>query len=122
MTPKSELGKTGEDQAVRFLKAKGYVILRRNYRQQWGEIDLIARSPEGTLVFVEVKTMRKAGEDSLVPEDQVTSGKLRKLRRVCETFLSQNESMIDKSKGWRIDLVALTLNEEDFIIKHYENI
>ncbi len=45
----------GENAAAEFLKKKGYVILERNFRKGYGEIDIIAVK-KGTLVFVEVKT------------------------------------------------------------------
>jgi len=52
---KKELGKKGEEVAIRFLKKSGYRILSRNYVCKLGEIDVIAKEKD-TLVFVEVKT------------------------------------------------------------------
>lgn len=48
------IGRDGEDIAASFLRDRGYVIRGRNYRQPYGEIDIIAEI-DGTLVFVEVK-------------------------------------------------------------------
>ncbi|MEI7501436.1 MAG: YraN family protein [Bacteroidota bacterium] len=50
-----ELGKAGEEIAVGYLEAKGYLILDRNWR--WGrqELDIIARDGN-FIVIVEVKT------------------------------------------------------------------
>ena len=53
MTRQSETGKLGEEIAERFLKKKRYKIVERNYREKWGEIDIIAISPKKVLVFVE---------------------------------------------------------------------
>ena len=50
-----ELGKYGEEMAVRFLKKKRYHIIARNYRFGGGELDIVARHGN-KLVFVEVKT------------------------------------------------------------------
>lgn len=50
-------GAWGEAAAAAFLQAQGYVILARNFRTRWGEIDLVA-SNAGYLAFVEVKTRR----------------------------------------------------------------
>ena len=58
MTLRSELGRQGEDIACDFLKENGFLILLRNFREKWGEIDIIARDKDKTLVFVEVKTVR----------------------------------------------------------------
>jgi putative endonuclease len=49
-----EIGQTGEWEAERFLRGKGYRILERNLRSRTGELDLVA-DDRGVLVFVEVK-------------------------------------------------------------------
>ena len=54
-----ELGRQGETCAIDFLLQLGYTILKRNYRIPGAEIDMIAKDPDGTLAFVEVK-LRKA--------------------------------------------------------------
>lgn len=52
-----DLGRFGEDTAVKLLKLKGYRILARNFRLKSGELDIVAL--DGTMVvFVEVKTLR----------------------------------------------------------------
>src|SRR5687768_8766458 len=48
------LGQTGESATVTYLEEQGYVILKRNYRTTFGEIDIIA-AKESTIAFVEVK-------------------------------------------------------------------
>ena len=50
-----EIGNAGEDLACAWAKDRGWVILERNYRCRFGEIDLIARDG-GILIFAEVKT------------------------------------------------------------------
>lgn len=57
-TAKQTLGKWGEDLAAERLAGEGYVIVERNWRRRGGEIDIIARAPDGTLCFVEVRTSR----------------------------------------------------------------
>lgn len=57
------LGEIAEQQALRHLQAAGLRLLQRNYRtpgRGGGEIDLIMREPDGTVVFVEVRR-RRAG-------------------------------------------------------------
>ena len=49
------LGRYGEILAALLLKIKGYRILDRNYRNRFGELDLVAKRGK-VLVFVEVKT------------------------------------------------------------------
>ena len=52
-----ELGKLGETRACEHLRQCGWKILDCNWRSgKYGEIDLVARTPENLLVFCEVKT------------------------------------------------------------------
>jgi putative endonuclease len=51
-------GDAAEDQALAHLRAAGLRLLERNYRtpgRGGGEVDLILREPDGTVVFVEVR-------------------------------------------------------------------
>lgn len=53
-----EQGDAAEDRALRHLLAHGLQLLARNYRtpgRGGGEIDLVMRERDGTLVFVEVR-------------------------------------------------------------------
>lgn len=132
MTHKSEIGKIGEDLACEYLKDKKYKILERNHRQKWGELDIIAMSPDKILVFVEVKTMRQYGNAAndilavsnaeLLPEENLTKAKLVKVKRTAELFADQHPELIDEKKGWRIDLIAIILIDKENQINHYENI
>lgn len=53
-----QAGDAAEDRALRHLQAAGLRLVERNYRtpgRGGGEIDLIVRDRDGTLVFVEVR-------------------------------------------------------------------
>ena len=52
---RQQLGIEGESIACAELEKLGYLIVERNYRSRFGEIDIVA-DDEGTVVFVEVKT------------------------------------------------------------------
>jgi putative endonuclease len=60
------VGEDGESRALAHLLSQGLTLVQRNYRvaagphARGGEIDLIVRERDGTLVFVEVKS-RKTG-------------------------------------------------------------
>ena len=113
--------------AAEYLIKQGFKIIDRNYSKPWGEIDIICQAPDKTLVFVEVKTVRQYGDNSannpqLMAEDQLTKSKFAKLIRTASLYSGQNEKLIIENKGWRIDLIALTFNNERVDIKHYENI
>jgi len=56
-----QAGDAGEDAALAYLQDQGLRLLVRNYRtpgRGGGEIDLIMRAPDSTLVFVEVRRRR----------------------------------------------------------------
>ena len=125
MNQKSELGKLGEDLACDYLVKKGYKIIERNFRKPWGELDIIAISPEKILVFCEVKTMKKF-QGGLRPEDQLTAAKKRKFQRAASLYAGSHQELIDEEKGWRLDLIALTIDQtvsnKDCDINYYQNI
>lgn len=54
----TQKGAEAENKALALLQTKGLVLLERNFKSPGrggGEIDLIMRDPQGTLVFVEVR-------------------------------------------------------------------
>ncbi len=124
MNERSKTGTLGEDIAVNFLIDNGYKIIERNFRQKWGEIDIIAKDPDDTLVFVEVKTMRQINSAiaELNPEDNLTGAKLNKLQRTAQLFAGKHSDLLDKERGWRIDLLAICLTVNNCTVRHYENI
>ena len=122
MTQKSELGKLGEDFACGYLVKNAYKIIERNFRRPWGELDIVAMAPDKTLVFVEVKTMKSNFSQGLMPEDQMSSAKIKKFEKVAVLYAGSHEDLVNDKKGWRLDLIALVFNGEEFSVKHYENI
>src|SRR5882672_2056144 len=111
MQNRLNIGKNGEELAIKYLIKNGYKIISQNYRWKSYEIDVIAIDPDKTLVFVEVKALLQMPEylERLTPEDNLTPWKLKKLSRGCQFFAAQNQNIIDDEKGWRIDLIAITL-------------
>lgn len=80
-----ELGDEGEDLVVRYLQRRKYRILDRQWRCHFGELDIVARSPEGYLCFVEVK---RRGPGSIgLPREAVDSRKQERLRRAARLYL-----------------------------------
>jgi len=115
------LGAEGEERALKYLEEKGYKILEKNWKRKFGEIDIVAGDPEGALVIVEVKTMRFSG-GGFVPEDNMTREKMAKFKRAATAYANQHPSLILEKRGWRCDVLALTKVENNYIIKHYENV
>ncbi len=119
MTQKQTLGALGENLACDYFVKKGYKIIGRNFRKPWGELDIISRAPDKTLVFVEVKTV---SEGEISAEDQLTKNKLKKLERTASLYAGHYPNLIDNEKGWRIDLLAIKIKNNNYFINQYENI
>ncbi|MEI9479495.1 MAG: YraN family protein [Deltaproteobacteria bacterium] len=102
-TQKKELGKKGEEMALRFLKKNGYRIFARNYVCKMGEVDIIAKEKD-TLVFIEVKTRTSTAFGP--PQLAVNSAKQMQLSKVALYFLKEKclEDVIA-----RFDVVAILL-------------
>lgn len=108
-------GKWGEAKAADYLKDKGYIILEKNYRTPYGEIDLIALDQQ-TVVFVEVKTRRT--HTFGFPEDSVTESKRAHIIHSAQAYM-ENMGNLD----WRIDVIAISLigQGQPLEITHFEN-
>ena len=114
-------GLDGEALAARFLEAKGYTVLDRNYRFLREEIDLVCFAPwpagdGGEIVFVEVKARR--GTRFGRPEDAVTPAKRQAILRVAEAYL------VERKLGAalvRFDVVAVTFGRGEPQVEHFEN-
>ncbi len=130
MNKKTSTGRMGEDIAQGFLMKNGYKIIERNYWKPWGELDIVALSPDKTLVFIEVKTINSSINSHITAENNLTQSKLKKLQRTASLYANGNPSLVDDNKGWRIDLLAIDIYETGpcpepsrrVDIRHYENI
>ncbi len=112
------LGRLGELLAGAFLKNKGYIILEKNWRTPYGEIDLVARQAE-SVVFVEVKT--RSSQTLGPPEISITPRKAGHMRSAAEYYIQQHP---DVQADWRIDLITIQLQPDQApaMIDHFENV
>jgi len=84
-------GDAAEAQALGFLQARGLSLVQRNYRvargasAPGGEVDLILRAPDGTLVFVEVRSRRSTAQGGAAAS--IGSAKRRRLVYAAQHFL-----------------------------------
>ncbi|NLD88630.1 MAG: YraN family protein [Clostridiales bacterium] len=110
----SKKGRIGEDIAAKFLASHGYEIIERNYRCAYGEIDIIARK-ENITVVAEVKMRR---EGSAFPGyAAVGYTKRDKLRKTAALWLSgQSEEHII-----RFDVIEIYTDGVQTRINHIEN-
>ena len=102
-TQKKELGKKGEDLALRYLKKNGYRVYERNYVCKMGEVDIIAKEKD-TLAFIEVKTRTSTAFGP--PQLAVNAAKQMQLSKAALYFLK--EKGLGDIKA-RFDVVAIVL-------------
>ncbi|MCL2688963.1 MAG: YraN family protein, partial [Chitinispirillia bacterium] len=97
-----EKGRLGEDAAVEYLLSKGYIIEQRNYRTKHGEIDIVAKSPGGAFVFVEVKSARNSGCGN--PLYRVTSAKQKTITSLARRYMYERKL---SSVPCRLDVISV---------------
>ena len=82
------LGRYGEQLAAQHLAEAGMTVLARNWRCAQGELDLVLRDRDGTVVFCEVKT--RSGTGFGEPEEAVGRVKARRLRLLACRWLLEH--------------------------------
>ncbi len=114
------VGKAGEDFVAQYLKSKGYIIIKRNWRDsRYGEIDIVAENRE-CIAFVEVKTRVK---NSLVSGlEAVDFGKQTRTKNASQTFMRRLRTNLPP----RLDVAEVTVVAEkdgifQFEINYIEN-
>lgn len=80
---KRSVGSAYEKTAGLFLKRQGLTVLCYNFRNRFGEIDIVARDGE-TTVFVEVKYRKN--KDRGLPQEAVDQRKRRRICRVADYY------------------------------------
>lgn len=95
------LGRWGEQLAAEHLRADGLELLARNWRCDIGELDIVARETDGTVVFVEVKT--RGGTGFGLPAEAVGQVKARKLRTLARRWLMENPG----APALRFDVIGI---------------
>jgi len=95
------LGKLGENLAVKLLQKNNYKVLERNFHTRFGEIDIIAQEAD-TLVFVEVKTRfsHKFGP----PEEAITYWKIKHIIKAGQYYKILHPKL---PEALRIDAVTI---------------
>jgi putative endonuclease len=101
MAAKDELGRAGEERAVRYLSAVGYRVLDRNWRCGQGELDIVARI-DGRLVIVEVKARRTAAFGH--PFEALDQRKRRRLWQLAHAWAAAHP---EEALGLDISLEAI---------------
>lgn len=111
-----DLGKAGEEVALKYLKRKKFKIIKKGFRLYKGEIDVIAYDRK-TLVFIEVKTRRSRSFG--LPEESVTTAKQRKIKKIAQGFMAFNNL---ENVECRFDVISLILKKNDgYSICHFKD-
>lgn len=99
-----QTGDAAEDRALAHLQAQGLRLLERNYRtpgRGGGEIDLVMRAPDGTLLFVEVRARSGAAQGGAAAT--VGAVKQQRLVRAAQHYLMR----LATPPPCRFDVVAI---------------
>ena len=114
----TEIGRIGEDEAVRFLKKQGFKILGRNVHISHNEIDVIALLKKQKIIaFVEVKT--RSVDEKLysaygTPATAVTKDKQQRTLIAAKSYLRENSKFYDYQP--RFDVFEVYLDKENMRI------
>lgn len=100
-TEKRDLGRQGEEIAEQFLQARRYVLVERNYRCLYGEIDLVMQDRE-TLVFVEVRS--HTGSTFGDPLESVTLRKQRQIAKAASHYVLRHKI---ENRPLRFDVIGV---------------
>ena len=109
---KKKLGVQGEAIAEKYLTAKGYKTVAKNFRAFHGEIDLVVEK-QNSLLFVEVKTRT----NSLYEYRPIGWKQKLTLHRTVKAFLCQRHSRGDVAL--QFDLILVSRGK---VVDHLENI
>lgn len=101
------IGQEGEVEALEYLLGLGLTLVERNYRvaagpsRRAGEVDLILRDGDGTLVFVEVR--KRSGPTHGGAADSIQSAKRRRIVYAARHYLRS----LPSPPPCRFDVVAI---------------
>ncbi|HEV8252528.1 MAG TPA: YraN family protein [Candidatus Limnocylindria bacterium] len=107
--PRHALGERAEEVVAAWLSARGWMILARRWRCPQGELDLVARDPDGTLVAIEVKLRRTARAGG--PSESIDRHRLQRLRSALGRFAAESRAPV--GEGMRVDLVGVRPTARD---------
>jgi putative endonuclease len=109
------LGAFGEQEAARYLRREGYMILAANYETYVGELDIVAQKGK-CLCFVEVKTRTEGGINS--PADAVDGRKRDNIRGSASAYMNA----CSLNMKYRFDIIEVFVRDEKVVkINHIKN-
>ncbi|MDX9865245.1 MAG: YraN family protein [Anaerolineaceae bacterium] len=116
MSDRQAIGRKGEDLAAAYLTQRGCVVLERNVRTVYGEIDLVVMKGK-SLAFVEVKT--RTSRLFGYPETGITEAKMIHMINCAENYLQQHP---EYDMPWQLDVISVELGKDDnYRVTWFEN-
>jgi putative endonuclease len=112
-TANQKTGENGEDLAVRYLLARGYLIKERNYRFGSFEADIICEH-QGILVIVEVKS--RYSNAFGFPEMAVSMKKKKNLALLADSYIEKTQWMGEV----RFDIVSICF-KQGMQLEHFKD-
>lgn len=110
----NELGKEGEQEALRYLEKQGYRIRHHNWRSGRKELDIVAEG-QNELVIIEVKTRRNNQFGN--PEGSINEKKIRRIVASADAYV--REFAIDIHV--RFDIISLIGEKSPWKIEHIKD-
>jgi putative endonuclease len=108
------LGDSGETRALEYLNARGLMLVARNFKtpgRGGGEVDLIMRAPDGTLVFVEVR-QRKSDQYGGAAAS-ISAAKRRRIIFAAQHYICR----LSRTPPCRFDVLTLQGDGQDMEIE-----
>jgi len=112
---KKVLGNIGEIKSCEYLESAGYLILEKNFRCAFGEIDIIARR-EDVISFVEVKT--RANSSYGEPQEAVNPLKIARIKNTASYYLGLKRL---NSFEVSFDVIAIIVSGKKLLLQHFKN-
>jgi len=113
-----DTGVRGEELAATYLTARGWTLLARNWRCRSGEIDIIARDPDGVLVVCELRPRRGLGYGD--PLEAITYAKVKRLRGLAMEWVRSQEFRVGPV---RLDAVGVLVGPDGLCrVRHVVNL
>ncbi len=130
------IGNIGENIACKYLETKGFSVIESNYLKKWGEIDIIAhekvahetkRAKKDVVThFFEVKSVKGEHWDSLKdgfhPEDNVHAFKVKHIRRMIETYMSERGFGLESEFQFHVLCVYMNMKTHRARVKWLRNV
>jgi len=114
MAEHNDLGRSGENAAIEYLRKKEYLIRHINWHYGHLELDIVAQTKD-ELVVVEVKTRSQKNWE--MPEESVNYTKIKRIVAATDHYIKH----FDVDLSVRFDIISVVGVYPNFVIEHIED-